>query len=299
MSTAVTPSLSAEELRRWLGEDAPAIERALGAGVVEATPISPFRRLASRRFSFLVLTADGGRRKLRRMATPARAARMARLAAAWEPEDVAAILLRRGALVLEDWIDGTSLAGVRVDAATAEAAGDLLGRLHAAGRIGGRRVRGVRGTAGELMRLGHHLQRLCDGDHLDDAERDALLERAARSIPARADVGIAHGDFCGENLVVDRRGRLRSIDNEDMALRPLDLDLARTLHRWPLDDGAGAAFRLGYTRRRGLADYDAHQEFWTLRVTAWSASNRAQAGDTATAARRVAELREWIARARG
>jgi thiamine kinase-like enzyme len=107
---------------------------------------------------------------------------------------------------------------------------------------------------------------------LRDAETDGIGAALARLDPERALVGLVHTDFCGENMVIDRDGRLHVIDNERMSLGALGLDVARSWYRWMLPPAAWESFRVNYRARMPHDDALRHFAFWALVATLKSAA---------------------------
>lgn len=209
-------------------------------------------------------------------------------------------LFRQGAVLVTEFVVG---AGVdRLLAASphaapdlAAAAGALLARLHACRGSG--RAAPVAFHASRLRRV---LSRLVRLRLLDEADRRRL---AALRVPSRAPVVLTHGDLCPENLVLTPGRRLRAIDEERLAMRPLGFELARTVARWPLDAALEARLLEGYGRAGGSpASYVAARAFWLGVVLATSIDYRLRVapgtlGPALDALRRLArELSEGRAR---
>jgi thiamine kinase-like enzyme len=83
--------------------------------------------------------------------------------------------------------------------------------------------------------------------------------------------GLTHGDFCAENLIVEKPDRIRIIDNEMLGVDALDWDVARTWYRWPMSRGQWAAYSEGYSQHRSLAEFEAHFRYWSVLVLLESA----------------------------
>ena len=64
--------------------------------------------------------------------------------------------------------------------------------------------------------------------------------------PGTARTVLAHVDFCAANMLIDSIGRLRVIDNEQLAVEPPGFDLGRTFDLWPMTEESRARFRRGY-----------------------------------------------------
>jgi Ser/Thr protein kinase RdoA (MazF antagonist) len=99
---------------------------------------------------------------------------------------------------------------------------------------------------------------------VDQARAGGIAALALRSMPSDCDTGFAHCDFCPQNLVVDRGGLVRAIDNDSMAYDALDYDLARWWYRWPMPEADRAAFLRGYGRHRSPAAFQRHFDFWMV-----------------------------------
>jgi Ser/Thr protein kinase RdoA (MazF antagonist) len=183
----------------------------------------------------------------------------------------------------------------RVSCLWIEAAGEALGDLHvaSAGRFG--RIRSQRAVVSALARVEGRLRDLCERALLgpDDAAR--MLGVARTWAPARAATGLAHGDYCGENLVLSE-GSVVAIDNESLGVGALDYDLARTWTRWPLGAAQARALYRGYGRHRSPAAFECHLPFWAMAALADSACFRARAGSAAVSGT-VARLRRLMDRA--
>lgn len=202
--------------------------------------VSPLGELKGRRLAYRVETEDGGTCKVRQFESPDVARQNFELRTGLE-ETFAPALARYGPVLVEAWVDGVPLS--LVDAAErAEEAGALLGRLHA-------RRTGVPSTTGtERWRQGAEsdLEILAASGRLSPSD-DAVVRDALRSRdPGVAPAALAHMDFCAENMVVDPRGCLRVIDNEQLSIEPAGLDLARAFERWPMPEPVWARFSRGY-----------------------------------------------------
>jgi Ser/Thr protein kinase RdoA (MazF antagonist) len=220
--------------------------------------VSPLRERKGIRFAYRVDCEDGRIVKLRHFGD-VEAAR-AHLALRDGLEDAfAPALARSGAVVLEEWIDGVALSAHGAEQRSEEA-GALLGRLHA--RPLGPAVEATCST--ERWRAGAEsdLRILAQATALAAAEVRALGAELARRDPGSASTALLHKDFCAENMLLDGRGRLRVIDNEQLEIGPAGFDLGRTFHRWPMPPDVWARFVRGY---RSTAPEDPGATgFWRL-----------------------------------
>jgi aminoglycoside phosphotransferase (APT) family kinase protein len=269
----------AAELDALLGPDLAAVRVLLGAPIARAAPLSETRPWDAERAAFLVETSDGRRVKLRRMPSEAWAQSVARSLEALADPRFARVLLRRGRLLVDEWIEGRGLAEAGATRERVAEAGALLGRVHATMPPPDTLV-AEPGPAPEAhdAALQADLAFLASSGLLEPAPAKRLGRAAAAHRPEQVEMGLVHGDFCAENLLVDAPGGLRVVDNEALAVGPLDLDLARTAYRWPMDEPERDAFLGGYARHRDPAAGRDHAPFWRIRVLAKSARLRANGG---------------------
>ena len=183
------------------------------------------------------------------------------------------VLGRRGPLMLEAWIDGTSV-DAAADSAWAEAAGLLLGRLHALTRpeIANAPLRDWADTTCEW------LEAFRARGLLTRAVTETLIGRVRDEDPGPTPCVLAHRDWCPQNLIVIDGRRLCSIDNERFALETAGLDLGRVWSRWPLSAVAWRRLLAGY--RASPAADPGPLPFWEIVGTAWSTSLRIDASQS-------------------
>jgi hypothetical protein len=192
------------------------------------------------------------------------------------PEAFAPVILRHGRVLIEAWIDGEALPGVPGPHHLATA-GALLADLHAQPRLGDQMLHGVCSTAHHHQLAQNRLRTVVAAGALG-AEEAARLERALeRWDPLRATLGLTHLDFCGENMVIDREGRLRVVDNERVRVDALGYDLARTWYRWALPAREWDAFCLAYTARLPFPSSLDSLRFWKIAAVIRSAELRLHA----------------------
>jgi thiamine kinase-like enzyme len=181
-----------------------------------------------------------------------------------------------GAVLLEDWIDGEELGGRPPSDAQLVEAGSLLAQLHATPIVAGCRVHDMRSTAAWREKADAGLLQILAAGEID--EENALLIRRAleRLDPGLAVFGLAHTDLCGENMVVDRAGRLRVVDNERVGVDALGFDVARTWYRWALPAPAWERLRSTYAARAPFTEPLERFDFWSVVAVVHSAAIRLQ-----------------------
>jgi len=121
-----------------------------------------------------------------------------------------------------------------------------------------------------------------------------LAAKLSRLAPARMHVGLAHHDFCGENLVLHSSRGVVSIDHEWMRVGSLDFDVARAIRQWKLPDVGIDAFLRGYAAAGGPVDI-ANLDFWLLANDIFASELRVRRG-WPDAPATMKRLMSWIDR---
>jgi thiamine kinase-like enzyme len=215
---------------------------------------------------------DRGTVKARRLEDETTACKLAMFGSEL-PDAFAPILFRHGRVLIEDWIDGDALPDIPEPHHLATA-GAILGELHARSAIAHHTLHEMRSTADHLLATQKCLRILLTTRLL--GEEDAVrLERALQRLdPLQDTYGLIHLDFCGENMVIDRAGRLRVVDNDRMRLDLLGYDLGRTWCRWSLPAPEWDSFCLAYTSRQPFPNPLGSLHFWKIVAAARSAELR-------------------------
>jgi Ser/Thr protein kinase RdoA (MazF antagonist) len=242
------------------------------------------------RWCLRVTTEDGRTWKLRRLESAAEAARLAALRGRVDAPFLPAMtqMAVGAAFLAEPWIEGEPLSPAQAEA-RAEELGALLGRLHAASpgaaaapgapadaaaadaaarAASAERAERARADLAELARSG----RLPGGEAGARRLRE-LLDAAAPAAVAAARSVLVHRDFCPENIVLDRAGRLHVVDHEWLGLDAAGVDLGRTWSRWDATDDAWQRFLRGYAAtapraRDGAAGAPPGLRFWLVAMAA-------------------------------
>jgi aminoglycoside phosphotransferase (APT) family kinase protein len=282
----IGPTMAAADpdFERTLAEDLAWLAAELGSAVVEAAPVSALRGGRRPRSAFRVVLADGRTFKLRRFRSRERAAEVAQLTERLRDLGLPQTVLRRDGVMLVEWITGTPLPESARPEARIEEAAELLARIHATKAFAGRALPFATSTRDELAALEHEITTLLRAGRLDAGAAEVIARIVRERDPGHTACGIAHGDFSAENLLVDRDGRLRVIDNEELALGILALDLARVGSRWPMPAPAWQRFLAVYRAAGGEPAADAELHLWEIRArvrSAWYRVKHGLAGDEA------------------
>lgn len=189
------------------------------------------------------------------------------------PDAFGRVLAQHGRVLIEEWIEGTPLPEP-ADLSVAAAAGALLGRVHATTAVDGWVAPEMRPTVEDRNDARQALEALEAAGALSGEEIRRFEQALQQFDPGEALVGLTHRDFCGENMVLDRTGRLRVIDNERVGIKALGYDLARTWYRWALPPSAWTWFREHYAVQGPYNQWGKSFRFWQIMVTAQAAALR-------------------------
>jgi len=192
------------------------------------------------------------------------------------PDSFARAFARYGAVLLEDWIEGEGLGDTPPSDAQLVDAASLLAQLHTTETVAGQPLHEMRSTAAWRDEAERRLREILAGGGLDEQNAPLIRGTLERLDPGRAVFGLVHTDFCGENMVVDRAGRLRVVDNERVGVNALGFDVARTWYRWALLEPAWERFRSVYAARVQLTEPLETLGFWSIVAVVQSAALRLQ-----------------------
>jgi len=224
--------------------------------------------------AFRLQLRDGRVVKVRFFSSAASARKIRDLLEKADHSIVARPLLQVGRALVSEYIEGEPLdrylrrAARKPDAVLIRATARLLARLHRR-----RTPRGAaRTTTGYHQLLARMVRELGRRRLLNAACLVSLLQL---EVPADGPCSLTHGDVCPENLILAGANRLRLIDEERLAIRPVAFDLARTITRWPLDPKSETRFLAAYRREGGDArSFNKDRSFWIAIALATSAAYR-------------------------
>jgi hypothetical protein len=189
------------------------------------------------------------------------------------PDAFARVLSRHGRVLIEEWVEGEPLPHPPDPQYLAEA-GALLSGMHARPTAGGRVVRGRHDTSVHRRSGVTAIGSVVAAGALTADEAAGLTITMERFDPGVAHHGLVHLDFTGENMVVDRHGRVRVVDNERIGVDALGFDLARTWYRWALPAPDWSRFALSYSAGLSHSEPIDDQRFWRIVAVARAAALR-------------------------
>jgi aminoglycoside phosphotransferase (APT) family kinase protein len=192
------------------------------------------------------------------------------------PDDFTPLVSQHGRVLIEEWIDGNPLPDMPGHHWPA-IAGAILGDLHARPTFGQSTLHEMHTTEDHHLAAQQSLRRIAITGALGEKDVARLERILQRYDPLQATYGLVHFDFCGENMVIDRAGRLRIVDNERIGLNSLCNDLMRTWYRWALPAPEWDSFCNAYTSRLPFPNPPDSFPFWKIVAIARSAELRLSA----------------------
>ena len=181
------------------------------------------------------------------------------------------LVARKGASVLLEWVPGKPLRPRATTKRLLLTCGQLHGRLHRLPLPESWPMPKPLSKRQLIGTLQNNLVELLDAQALSRSEIKQALSLGSYYLPHNQQTGFVHWDFCAENVVLDRQGHPKLIDNETLAVGVLDHDLARTWYRWPMDTQQREAYFKGYTKVRDIGGFEQAFFYWIVLVLAQSA----------------------------
>jgi UDP-2,3-diacylglucosamine hydrolase len=248
----------------------------LGSRPIEVVSITSLPSPANDRGNYCVRLENGSLVKALLLPSSSRAREIASILGLLRHRHLTRLLAHHRRGLVTEWVDGEW--PEQLPPGVVEECGGIVGSLHA--------IRVPRGFPFRVSRLPEtwdraledNLATIVDLGLLDAVAAREALAVARRSAPVAAQTGFAHRDFCPANLVIDRDGVVRAVDNDSMAYDALDYDLARWWYRWPLPDAARSEFLRGYARHRSPSAFERHFVFWMVLALVESAMFRIRGG---------------------
>jgi thiamine kinase-like enzyme len=286
------PNKITDDIKDQLGHDLWVLVQAMDSPLVEAVTITdlPSSRLA--RVTFRLQFADGRTLKGRRLDKAKRAKRMQDICRMLDQGCFPRILARYGSALVEEWIEGETLNGVKLGPELLHRCGAILGSVHSISppeEIWGPPRQTPDAWQAKLAEQVNELLKL---GALTRRSGRRLLDIAQANAPRNISVGFIHRDLCPENIVLHAPDEPYVIDNELLLFDAYDYDLGRTWYRWPMSETERNAFFAGYRQYREPASFFEHFSFWAICVlvnAAWLRLN-AQTPDPSVPTARLKEL---------
>jgi len=235
------------------------IERALGGEVVSCQLVTSLLGPIPRR-AYRVTLKDGRGIKVRQVSNEGRAEKIASALGQLNPKHFPQLFAREGTTLLLQWMPGKVLNTFAPDDGLYRACGRLLAEIHLTpfeGAIDPKEL-----LLEILPRTLSDVAQMVAWGLLSPEEGAELSLRLQTRIPSDGIPTLIHGDYCGENLILDQKQNICSIDNEALNIGLPEADIARALLRWNLSGREREIFLSGYGELRSLEEYYLSSRFW-------------------------------------
>lgn len=255
-----------QEIRHELGEDLWLIIQK------SALPIRKVKRLTSlvsdhfQRGSYKVMLADGSLYKLRRFQSQAQADKVKSLS---ESSDIAyfpRILDSHGTGLLIEWVNGKSINPDECPLDILIKAACIQGIIHNSSMLNNKNSLSGFDAHYWQNRSIEAIIYLIEKRVLSLSEGRKLFHLAELESSKNVKIGLTHGDYCLENMVLNGKNRLSIIDLENIAIAPLSYDLARTTYLWPMDVAQRHIYIDHYKKFRTVDEFMKNFSFWLILV---------------------------------
>lgn len=270
--------MTPNEFKRHLGEDLWALVQRETSSLMAMTVLTTLPSPLGQRASFRLQFADGLVLKGRRFERGGDAERVESLSQFLDHRHFPRVIGRCGSALLLEWIEGEPLSHAKWPPELLQACGALQGRLHSTPLPQEMASQNQLAANDKKVRLEREIRALVQHGALNRLEGAQLIDLAESHAPHTFAVGLVHGDFCAENMVLRTPGNVCVIDSEKLSIDAYDHDLARTWYRWPMTAAQREAYYDGYNRHRSSADFLRHFCYWAIVVFANSAAFRLRAG---------------------
>ena len=201
-------------------------------------------------------------------------------------------LARCGPALLLEWVEGQALSHGQWPPELLQTCGALQGLVHSTPLPQEMGSQNQPAANNKKVRLERDIRALVQHGALDGLEGAQFIDLAESHAPHTFAVGLVHGDFCAENMVLRAPGNVYVIDSEKLSIDAYDYDLGRTWYRWPMTAVQREAYYDGYNQHRSSTDFVQHFFYWAIVVLVDSAAFRlrAGAGDVSVAIRQLETL---------
>jgi thiamine kinase-like enzyme len=161
-------------------------------------------------------------------------------------------MYRKECMVVEEWVEGKSVRMANVEEDILIRAAEALAHIHSI-EI---KPYGVLSPASEVRRAESNLHSLVHLKAISPNAAKAFHDLLQVNPPENTVHGLAHHDFCGENLVMNSSRGIVSIDHEWLCAASLEFDLSRAIFRWGLVGNAADCFVAAYKKTGGPASIE-------------------------------------------
>ena len=228
--------------------------------VLTITPITARPSKTHLRSSFKIQTMNGATLKARCFATVFECNRMQSAIQLSKSKYLTEIIDHDEQVILERWVEGKSLKEIPMHIEHFQQCGNVLADIQC--------------VTDDKLKAKNELERsqwiewnfsvFKASEAFDSKELDRLKKYIDKHRTDNYEIGVIHGDFYPENLVIDESGIFMCVDNETMRIESLDYDLARTWSHWTMHPEQANAFLKGYELKRSTKTFQQNYMYWLL-----------------------------------
>jgi len=269
-STEVAPDSSP----LWLPVELQSLVNVYGIPLARVEKISVLKLDPATRSTFRLEFADGTTLKGRRLLDIRNREPFERMVRKVGKRHFARIIAESELATLEEWVIGPTVLELPSSASLLRQCGELFGRMH---QPLATNPLPPSNSLDDQQWLWHDLQDISTAGLISSTERAEFWIWAHENAPPFVETGAVHRDYCAENLVI-RDGDICCIDNTTIRQGSLDIDLARTWYRWPMNGDQWRDFLDGYSLHRSPHSFMRHFHFWAVRVLIHATRHRLSYG---------------------
>ncbi|MFC1668339.1 aminoglycoside phosphotransferase family protein [Chlamydiota bacterium] len=265
------PVIDSHYFRKEMGEDLLILMQKFDSQVVRVEPITTLFSPYLERGVFKLILADGRILKARRFPRPEEAHNMMRLSLFLEMRYFPRGLLFHGRGVFIEWIEGKSFNVLEDKIDIVQEGGKIQGILHATSLPEELYEQSHSEYHYWKNRLEKKISYLVEHGFLRYPEGKRLFKAASIYQEQSLSLGLIHGDFCVENMIINTQNEISVIDIESISVTALAYDIARTTLRWKMNSQQHERFLNSYVMVSIFEEFLKGFSFWIILVLVESA----------------------------
>lgn len=259
-----------QDIREQVGGDLWLLIQRFDFRIVEVNRITTLFSNHLQRGSFKLTLADGRVLKARCFPKAEEAENVKHLSQFLDPAHFPRVLASYGRGLLIEWIEGKPLGCQKCKIDIFIKAGTIQGALH--NSLLPRELYEQSRSDSHYWqnRLEQKIKYLIEKGFLTESEGKRLLSIARIHSYNNFAIGLAHGDYCLENMILNDEDDLSIIDIETISITAFAYDLARTTCRWRMNTEQRQAYLNSYSKFLNPDDFLRNFSFWIILVLAES-----------------------------
>lgn len=197
----------------------------LGGKIESVEELTRLQSPNSNKACFKLQFKDGRTVKGRRFRSTEQRKSVTALIQLLEGRPFSRVIAAHGVATIEEWIMGTPLQAVDMNADQIRHMAAILASLHSIPYFRENCSAQVRDIAWYFSRMRNQLAELVNQGSLEPDAVHNLVDLAENCRPMKLEVGVIHTDFNPRNMVINQGGEIWIVDNEEIRLGVLDYDI--------------------------------------------------------------------------